>query len=143
MGEKMGEFYKKEYIKRSVESLVKLIEEKGVSIKCSINRKIISDVEVVVIRCIDYTTFPTSEVSIPIVATQELEHQCKCKTIEYVKEYLSNNEVALVDAVFKWIRCQNCKAEKLWEILSSLGLNNIISFDQVVNLFIPDLSILR
>ena len=137
------ELYKKEHIRRSIENLVKLE-----NIKCGVERKIVSrynlDFEVIAVRCIDYSSFPISTVTIPIVTMQELSEMCGCfKTIKYAKEYLENRDYALIDMVFEWIRCQKCKAEKLWEILLTIGLNKIINFDQVADLFIPDPLLLK
>jgi hypothetical protein len=127
--------------------LVKLVEEKGEGIKCQLTKRISSigeyDAELIVVECIDYTTFPISKIAVPVVWVQELSEICRCSTIEYAKEYIESRESALVDLVFEWIRSQNCKAKKLWEILSSLGLDNIINFNQVANLFVPDLSLLK
>jgi len=134
------ELYRKDYIRNAIKNL---IEEKGV--KCRLEKRVNSageyDAEIIAVKCVDYTTF--SNVSIPIVTTQELREMCDCETIRYLKEYLNYKDPALVDTVFEWIRCQKCKAEKLWEILSSLGLNKIINFDQVADLFIPDPSLLK
>jgi hypothetical protein len=141
------ELYKKEYIRKSIENLVNLVEEKKEGIKCDVQRKILSrgefDVEVIAVRCIDYSSFPISTITIPIVATQEIEEGCGCRTIEYMVEYLNNRDSALVDTVFEWLQCQDCKTKKLWEIMVTLGLNKIIDYNQIVKLFIPDLSILR
>jgi hypothetical protein len=133
------QLYNREYIRRAIENLIKLVEEKKEGIKCSLVKRISSisnyDAELIEVRCVDHTVFPTSEVAIPIVWTQELRDACDCRTVTYVKEYMETRDSALVDAVFEWIRCEDCKARTLWRIIESLELSKIIRYEQVEKLF--------
>jgi hypothetical protein len=138
------ELYKKDYISRSIENLIKLVEEKKEGIKCRLVRKTSATgeytAELIVVECTDYTTFPISEVSIPIIWEQELSEMCGCNTVSIAKEYLGSRESSLVDLIFEWIRCEKCKTETLWRIIESFGLNKVITFNQVMELFEIDIT---
>ena len=121
--------YRKDYIRNSIKNLINLVEEKG--IKCRLEKRIDSageyNAEIIAVKCVDHTTFPTSEVTVPIIWEQELEEMCDCKTIKHAKEYLYlENSGALIDMVFEWIRCLDCCKTKLWQIIKMLNLDKII-----------------
>jgi hypothetical protein len=141
------ELYKRDYIKRSIANLIKLVEEKKDGIKCGLRLVETAsgeyDAELIEIVCVDHTVFPTSEVAIPIVWTEELRESCKCNTVKYAKEYLESRESSLADLVFEWIRCEDCKAKTLWRIIETIGLNKIVKYEQVTELFRIDLTELK
>ena len=138
------ELYRKDYIRRSIENLLKLAEEKRDGIKCNLQRgyEVAGEytANVIEIKCVDYTTFPISEVTIPIIWEQELDEVCDTRVIQRVKKFLRTKSLEdFADVVFTWISTENCKSKRLWEIMTSLGLDKLFTFDQVQKLFIPDL----
>ncbi|MCC6057172.1 MAG: hypothetical protein LM583_10895 [Desulfurococcaceae archaeon] len=135
--------YEKDYIRRAVENLLKLAEEKK-DVKCGLERKTSAtgeySAELVVIRCVDYSAFPISEVTIPLVWVQELEAMCSSNTLTFVKKFLKTESLEdLAGAILSWISSENCKAKELWEIVKQLNLQQIVDFGQVQKLFIPDI----
>jgi hypothetical protein len=139
--------YEKDYIRRAVENLLKLAEEKK-DVKCGLERKTSVtgeySAELVVIRCVDYSAFPISEVTIPLIQVQELEAMCGSNTLTntlaFVKRFLKTESLEdLAGAVLSWVSNEDCKAKALWEIVKQLNLQQIVDFGQVQKLFIPDL----
>jgi len=138
------ELYKKDYIRRAIENLLKLAEEKRDRIKCNLQRgyEVAGEyiASVIEIKCVDYTTFPISEVTIPIIWEQELDEVCDTRVIQRAKKFLRTKSLEdFASEVFTWISTEDCKSKRLWEIMVSLGLDKLFTFDQVRRLFIPDL----
>ena len=137
------ELYRKDYIRNAIKNLINLVEEKG-EVKCRLEKRVNSageyDAEIIAVKCVDYTTFPISEVTIPIIWEQELDEVCDTRVIQRVKKFLRTKSLEdFADVVFTWISTENCKSKRLWEIMTSLGLDKLFTFDQVQKLFIPDL----
>ena len=137
------ELYRKDYIRNSIKNLLELAEEKK-DIKCNLQRGYeaagVYTASVIEIKCIDFTTFPISEVTVPIIWEQELDEVCDTRVIQRAKKFLRTKSLEdFASEVFTWISTEDCKSKRLWEIMVSLGLDKLFTIDQVQRLFIPDL----
>jgi len=135
--------YEKDHIKKSIKNVIR--EAKEGKIKCRLAKRIsaIMDVEgeIIEIRCKGNSDF-----GIPIVWIQELDEACNSsnKVINETKEWLKTDDPShLVNTIFSWLDGLKCKTEELWKIIKMLGLDEIVTYDDVKSLIYPNLLALR